>query len=100
MTCKQIPSELFIKAAKAGILGAVVGFGGEEKYMPYPLPAGVPLEEWDAFHSVIVTDELSRCGSGGVCISTHNLRSKLSICFLGSLGFMRWFRYVFSVIYH
>ena len=68
--------------------------------MPYPLPAGVPLEEWDAFHSVIVTDELSRCGSGGVCISTYDLRSKLSICFLGSLGFMRWFRYVFSIIYH
>lgn len=63
---KQIPSELFIKAAKAGILGAVVSFGGEAKYLPYPLPAGVPLEEWDAFHSVIVTDELSRCGSGGV----------------------------------
>ncbi|EPB90036.1 acyl-CoA dehydrogenase [Mucor circinelloides 1006PhL] len=63
---KKIPSELFIKAAKAGILGAVVSFGGEAKYLPYPLPAGIPLEEWDAFHSVIVTDELSRCGSGGV----------------------------------
>ncbi|KAL9555435.1 hypothetical protein MBANPS3_002345 [Mucor bainieri] len=63
---KQIPSELFIKAAKAGILGAVVSFGGEEKYLPYPLPAGIPLKDWDAFHSVIVTDELSRCGSGGV----------------------------------
>ncbi|CEP09878.1 hypothetical protein [Parasitella parasitica] len=65
---KQIPKEMFVKAAKAGILGAVVSFGGEGKYLPYPLPADVPLDEWDPFHSVIVTDELSRCGSGGASI--------------------------------
>lgn len=63
---KKIPKEMFIKAAKAGILGAIISFGGEGKYLPYPLPADVPVKEWDAFHSLIVTDELSRCGSGGV----------------------------------
>jgi hypothetical protein len=27
---------------------------------------GVQPEEWDAFHEMILLDELSRCGSGGV----------------------------------
>ncbi|KAI8144039.1 acyl-CoA dehydrogenase/oxidase [Fennellomyces sp. T-0311] len=62
---KSLPREVFIKAAKAGILGAIVHKAPEE-YYPYPLPAGISPKDFDAFHRVIVFDELSRCGSGGV----------------------------------
>lgn len=62
---RRLPREMFIKAAKAGILGAVVHHVPKDLY-PYPLPGGVKPEDFDAFHHVIVMDELSRCGSGGV----------------------------------
>jgi hypothetical protein len=64
---KAIPKELFKKVAKAGILAAVVGHV-EPEYLPYGLPAGIEVKDWDLFHSLIVTDELSRCGSGGVSL--------------------------------
>ncbi|KAI8074238.1 acyl-CoA dehydrogenase/oxidase [Gilbertella persicaria] len=62
---KSIPKEVYVKAAKAGILAAAVGHV-EPEFIPFGLPAGVPAEEFDAFHSIIVCDEMSRCGSGGV----------------------------------
>ncbi|CDH50947.1 acyl-dehydrogenase [Lichtheimia corymbifera JMRC:FSU:9682] len=62
---KKVPKEVFIKAAQAGILGASVQ-NEDPSLLPYPLPAGVKPEEFDAFHRLIVVDELCRCGSGGV----------------------------------
>ncbi|KAI7858091.1 acyl-CoA dehydrogenase/oxidase [Circinella umbellata] len=62
---KKLPKELFEKAAKAGILTACCHHAPAE-YIPYGYPAGVKPEDWDAFHNVVVADELSRCGSGGV----------------------------------
>lgn len=62
---KALPKELYEKAAKAGILASSVGRVPAE-YIPYGLPADVKHENFDAFHSFIVADELSRCGSGGV----------------------------------
>ena len=64
---KKVPKEVFIKAAQAGILGASVQ-NEDPSLFPYPLPAGVKPEEFDAFHRLIVVDELCRCGSGGVSI--------------------------------
>ena len=32
----------------------------------YPLPCGLNNETLDVFHELIVADEFSRCGSGGV----------------------------------
>ncbi|KAI9260497.1 acyl-CoA dehydrogenase/oxidase [Phascolomyces articulosus] len=62
---KKLPQELFEKAAKAGILTACCHHAPAE-YIPYGYPAGIKPEDWDAFHNVVVADELSRCGSGGV----------------------------------
>lgn len=62
---KALPRELYEKAAKAGILAACVNHP-EEEYIPYGLPAGVKPGDFDAFHNIIVADELSRCASGGV----------------------------------
>jgi alkylation response protein AidB-like acyl-CoA dehydrogenase len=64
---KAIPKELFVKAAKVGLQGAVVGHV-DPNMLPYGLPAGIDPKDWDNFHSLIVTDELARCGSGGVSI--------------------------------
>ena len=71
---KALPKELYVKAAKAGILAACVG-EVEPEYIPYGMPGGVKVEEFDAFHSIIAADELSRCGSGGVsnCSSVSRL---------------------------
>jgi alkylation response protein AidB-like acyl-CoA dehydrogenase len=62
---KEIPRELYEKAAKAGILAACVGHV-EQEYLPYGLPGGITADQFDAFHHIIVADELSRCASGGV----------------------------------
>lgn len=62
---KALPREIYEKAAKAGILSSVVGHVDAE-YVPYELPGGVAPNDFDAFHHIIVADELSRCASGGV----------------------------------
>ena len=62
---KKIPRELFLKAAKAGILQGICGHGWS-KYAERGPVGGVKPEEFDAFHEFIICDELARCGSGGV----------------------------------
>lgn len=64
---KQLPRELYIKAAKAGILAGCIGeVSDPEAMVPYGMPGGVAYKDFDAFHRLIVLDELSRCASGGV----------------------------------
>ena len=53
------PIELHEKAYKAGIYGAV----WPKEY------GGTPPKDFDAFHDLILIDELSRCATGGVVIS-------------------------------
>lgn len=62
---KALPRAIYEKAAKAGILASCVGHV-ESEYVPYDLPGKVKPEDFDAFHHIIVADELSRCASGGV----------------------------------
>ncbi|KAI8823662.1 acyl-CoA dehydrogenase/oxidase [Fimicolochytrium jonesii] len=63
---KRIPKELFIKAAKAGILQGIAGSPWPTKYAERGPIGDVKPEEFDSFHEFIICDELSRCGSGGV----------------------------------
>ena len=66
---KSLPKELFIKFAKAGLMAAALGpacLKGKDKYLPYGLPNGVTMQNYDPFHELIVIDEVARCGSGGV----------------------------------
>ncbi|TKA54290.1 hypothetical protein B0A53_03382 [Rhodotorula sp. CCFEE 5036] len=66
---KQIPPEEYKRIADAGILaGVAAGSTGwpSEYAKGIPVPGGIKPEEWDAFHNLIVIDELSRCGSGGI----------------------------------
>lgn len=64
---KAIPRELYAKVAKAGILPAVCGVPWPGQYVPdIAPPGGVKPEEFDTFHELILTDEVARCGSGGI----------------------------------
>lgn len=56
----SLPKDLYVKFADAGLLPGVVG-------APWPSEfAGKGPEGFDAFHELILIDELARCGSGGV----------------------------------
>ncbi|KAF9426462.1 hypothetical protein BGZ94_006489 [Podila epigama] len=72
---KKVPMFLFTKCAEIGILAAISGNGklpvdyfDVEQTILFRGGANaiVPPEEFDAFHSFVISDELSRCGSGGV----------------------------------
>lgn len=63
---KKLPKDFLIKCAKEGVLPMVVGPPWQGKYATYPPPLGMKAEEFDAFHELILIDELSRCASGGV----------------------------------
>ncbi|KAF9436573.1 hypothetical protein BGZ76_003587 [Entomortierella beljakovae] len=72
---KQVPMFLFRKCAEMGILAAVAGNGhlptdyfDVEDTLIFRGGANaiVPPSEFDAFHGLIIFDELSRCASGGV----------------------------------
>eukprot|EP00193_Tetraselmis_chui_P005801 CAMPEP_0177768086 /NCGR_PEP_ID=MMETSP0491_2-20121128/9519_1 /TAXON_ID=63592 /ORGANISM="Tetraselmis chuii, Strain PLY429" /LENGTH=673 /DNA_ID=CAMNT_0019284841 /DNA_START=39 /DNA_END=2060 /DNA_ORIENTATION=+ len=57
---KAMPKEIFRKAAQVGLLACTVG-------VPWPTEyAGPGPDGFDYFHELILIDELSRCGSGGV----------------------------------
>ncbi|KAJ3263814.1 hypothetical protein HDU77_009969 [Chytriomyces hyalinus] len=63
---KAVPKSLFKKAAQAGLLPCMVGSHWPTEYAPVPPPVGIKPEEFDAFHPLVVCDELCRTGSGGV----------------------------------
>mmetsp|Transcript_10785 Transcript_10785/g.15000 ORF Transcript_10785/g.15000 Transcript_10785/m.15000 type:complete len:522 (+) Transcript_10785:178-1743(+) len=57
----KLPKELYVKFAKAGLLPGVVGAPWPKEYASTDGPS-----DFDAFHELILIDELGRCGSGGV----------------------------------
>lgn len=61
----SIPKELYRKAAKAQWLTSMAGKPWCE-LSPYPPPVGIKPQEWDAFHSTIIQEELAKAGSAGV----------------------------------
>ncbi|UZJ57523.1 hypothetical protein CBS101457_006843 [Exobasidium rhododendri] len=63
-----VPSEVFARHSKLGFTACFIQ-PFEEEYITkagVSLPAGIPVREWDHFHSMIVADELMRCGYLGV----------------------------------
>eukprot|EP01117_Protostelium_nocturnum_P001016 TRINITY_DN11339_c0_g1_i1.p1 TRINITY_DN11339_c0_g1~~TRINITY_DN11339_c0_g1_i1.p1 ORF type:complete len:567 (-),score=223.66 TRINITY_DN11339_c0_g1_i1:63-1739(-) len=62
---KKMPSDIYRKCYEAGFLPGVVG-GWPTEYAGDKIAGGVKPSEWDYFHELILIDELSRCGSGGV----------------------------------
>jgi len=62
---KAIPKEVWAKCYEGGWLPAVIGLWPTE-YVGDKLAGGIRPEEFDAFHELILIDEVGRCGSGGV----------------------------------
>eukprot|EP01127_Copromyxa_protea_P002845 TRINITY_DN12779_c0_g1_i1.p1 TRINITY_DN12779_c0_g1~~TRINITY_DN12779_c0_g1_i1.p1 ORF type:complete len:541 (+),score=167.05 TRINITY_DN12779_c0_g1_i1:146-1624(+) len=74
---KTIPAkEISQKAAKAGILGAFVGTPWPTEYAGSYIAGGVKPEEFDAFHELILQEELCRTGS---YVSANGWAAGLSI---------------------
>lgn len=63
---KLIPRELFTETAKAGILAGCIGTPWPSQYAGSFIAGGIKPDEFDEFHELILFDEISRCGSGGV----------------------------------
>ncbi|RPA75276.1 putative acyl-CoA dehydrogenase [Ascobolus immersus RN42] len=61
---KRVPEEIYQDMGKRGWLAGLVGAGYQAKYAKYQC-ASVKPEQWDAFHELVLTDEISRTGSGG-----------------------------------
>lgn len=63
---KQVPREQFIKMFEAGILPGVVGAPWPTAYVGDHIAGGLKPEQFDYFAESIITDEISRTGSGGI----------------------------------
>lgn len=64
----RIPPAALARHAAEGYAAAAVYPLAPQRFLPpgQRLPADVPPEEWDAFHDLIVIDEIARCGCLGV----------------------------------
>ncbi|CAG8957367.1 hypothetical protein HYFRA_00010793 [Hymenoscyphus fraxineus] len=56
----EIPEEVYKRHAELGYLALSTGLRN------VPLPGGIPSEDWDEWHTLIVNDELTRVGYTGV----------------------------------
>ena len=66
---REIPPEAYKKIADFGILAAIAAgaTGWPTEYAQgIPVPGGVDPDKFDAFHGLIVVDEMCRCASGGI----------------------------------
>ncbi|KAI1130613.1 acyl-CoA dehydrogenase/oxidase [Nemania abortiva] len=61
---KEVPREIFLEAGRRGYLAGLLGVHYPVEYAKNTVKS-VPPEKWDLFHEMIITDELSRVGSGG-----------------------------------
>jgi hypothetical protein len=49
----KFPSQAFKRHAELGYFAVTTG-------LDIPLPGGIPLKEWDSWHTLILTDEIGR----------------------------------------
>lgn len=62
---KKVPDEIYREMGERGYLAGLLGIHYPAQYTDKRV-ASVPPEKWDHFHEMILTDELSRTGSGGL----------------------------------
>lgn len=63
---RQIPQSLYKEMASRGYLAGIMGSDKFPTEYTSNTVKSVPPERWDLFHELILTDELSRVGSGGL----------------------------------
>ncbi|KAL7790163.1 acyl-CoA dehydrogenase/oxidase [Trichoderma afarasin] len=61
---KRVPEEIYKEMGRRGYLAGLLGVKYPTEYVPSGIKSVAP-EQWDLFHEMILTDELSRTGSGG-----------------------------------
>ncbi|KAI0121903.1 acyl-CoA dehydrogenase NM domain-like protein [Daldinia grandis] len=61
---KEVPREIFLEAGRRGYLAGLLGVHYPKEYTKNTVKSVAP-EKWDLFHELVITDELSRVGSGG-----------------------------------
>jgi alkylation response protein AidB-like acyl-CoA dehydrogenase len=62
---KQVPDEIYREMGSRGYLAGLLGIH-YPAHLTETRVKSVPAEKWDHFHEMILTDELSRTGSGGL----------------------------------
>ena len=62
---KKVPDEIYKQMGERGYLPGLLGMGYPTKWSQ-PRVKSVPPEKWDFFHEMLLTDEISRAGSGGL----------------------------------
>ncbi|KAI9294847.1 acyl-CoA dehydrogenase NM domain-like protein [Neoconidiobolus thromboides FSU 785] len=62
----SVPKEVLTRCSKLGIASAFCGKTVVQRHQKEPVMGIVEPKDFDAFHSFIVLDEFSRCGSGGL----------------------------------
>ncbi|KAK9452659.1 acyl-CoA dehydrogenase/oxidase [Dipodascopsis uninucleata] len=62
---KEVPPEVFKEMGRRGYLAGMLGVKYPVEYTDVR-PKCVAAEKWDHFHEMIVVDEISRAGSGGL----------------------------------
>ncbi|KAM4064557.1 cytochrome b5-like heme/steroid binding domain-containing protein [Hirsutella rhossiliensis] len=60
---KRVPEEIYKEMGRRGYLAGLLGIKFPTQYAA--AVKSVPPEKWDLFHEMLLTDELSRTGSGG-----------------------------------
>ncbi|KAL2268312.1 hypothetical protein VTJ83DRAFT_3158 [Remersonia thermophila] len=61
---KEVPPEVYKEMGRRGYLAGLLGTRYLAEYVKNPIQC-VPHDKWDLFHEMLLTDELSRVGSGG-----------------------------------
>ncbi|MCJ1417174.1 hypothetical protein MMC32_003513 [Xylographa parallela] len=63
---KKVPDEIYKQLGERGYLAGLMGLHEYPQQYTKNTVKSVPPEKWDMFHEMLVTDELSRPGSGGL----------------------------------
>jgi len=62
---KKVPDDIYLQMGQRGYLAGLMG-AVYPKDLVRTAVKSVPPEKWDMFHEVLLTDEISRAGSGGL----------------------------------
>ncbi|QQK39761.1 Acyl-CoA dehydrogenase, putative [Penicillium digitatum] len=62
---KEVPAKIYKQMGERGYLAGLLGFHFPKQHTPYRVKS-VSADRWDLFHEMLLTDELSRAGSGGL----------------------------------
>lgn len=62
---KKVPDSIYKAMGERGYLAGLLGLHHWPKHLTNHTVASVAPEKWDLFHELLLTDELSRSGSGG-----------------------------------